>query len=574
MRVRPAQVLSWQTWLAAWAPLASAALLLGVMVCLLPNVDGVAQLPRRNIALPSSLLHAYFGTCLALAVMNLTLWTWLKDKLYLHCAAFLGVGVLYVQLRVWPDDQVVGHTTAGQLLGTAYALHCVVATSFFSRLFEFRRNSVWSARFFVLVTWFNVIAMVLAMAGAYAPISRAVVLMALVSTSFGSLFVLYQLLVKRRWQYLPAALAYAPQVALGMLYMLRAQGLWPDWQAMNAPQLWFVTRVTEVLLLAWAVADRSRVAERALHVQRSEALSRALAAERDLEIKVRERTQALATSNVNLQHEVQVRTALQDQLEQTLANERELRAQQRQFFAMVNHEFRTPLAVIDSAASEQITFPSTDVQEQVASATQIRRACRRLATLVDNCLVSERLVDGALRLQLTRVSLRELVSEAAELVQWSRRHRLLLHMAPRPAVWACDATLLRIALSNLVDNALKYSDPCEIVVASAWDQDTQTLSLSVSDAGPRVPPDSASRLFERGQHGGHPASGFGLGLWAVQCIAQLHGGTLSLTPSPQGGNCFALHLPVLALQKSVGDEDEWQAGAASAVMSANSPQGQ
>ena len=120
MRVRPAQVLSWQTWLAAWAPLASAALLLGVMVCLLPNVDGVAQLPRRNIALPSSLLHAYFGTCLALAVMNLTLWTWLKDKLYLHCAAFLGVGVLYVQLRVWPDDQVVGHTTAGQLLGTAW----------------------------------------------------------------------------------------------------------------------------------------------------------------------------------------------------------------------------------------------------------------------------------------------------------------------------------------------------------------------------------------------------------------------------------------------------------------------
>lgn len=52
---------------------------------------------------------------------------------------------------------------------------------------------------------------------------------------------------------------------------------------------------------------------------------------------------------------------------------------------MISHEFRTPLAVIDSAAAEQQAFPSTAMEDQTERAAQIRRACRRLTSLVDSC---------------------------------------------------------------------------------------------------------------------------------------------------------------------------------------------
>ena len=258
--------------------------------------------------------------------------------------------------------------------------------------------------------------------------------------------------------------------------------------------------------------------------------------------------ESLARSEHVLEERVRLRTGellqAQNALQAALHSERALRLEQRQFFNMVNHEFRTPLAVVDSAATEQLTFPSTDIDDQLERAAQIRRACRRLTALVDNCLISDRLDAPAFSLQLDEVPLMDLIDDAVQLVHWSRRHHLTLDTSKAPALWECDPTLVRIGLSNLVDNAVKYAKTGEIAVLARTDSQGG-LQLLVSDQGPGLSPQVAQRIFELHERGERTdqTRGFGLGLWVARRIAQMHGGDVQVTASDKGGTCFAMTLP-------------------------------
>ncbi|WP_227001423.1 sensor histidine kinase [Pulveribacter suum] len=253
----------------------------------------------------------------------------------------------------------------------------------------------------------------------------------------------------------------------------------------------------------------------------------------------------LAQSQQHLDEQVRVRTAellqTHNDLQAALDSERGIREEQRHFFDMVNHEFRTPLMVMDSAATEQQAFPSPDLDAQVERATQIRRICRRMVDLVDNCLASERLHAASLQLRRQDTDLDELLEHAAELVQWSPRHRLEL-ANHGPARWSCDPTLIRIALSNLADNAVKYAQPGVVRIAARLGE-RGDLQVSVCDEGPGLSAHAVEQLFERGGQGPHQTRGFGLGLWAARRIARLHGGDVQAAPSARGGTCFTLSLP-------------------------------
>jgi signal transduction histidine kinase len=266
--------------------------------------------------------------------------------------------------------------------------------------------------------------------------------------------------------------------------------------------------------------------------QRQAELVRSLEkSEHTLEARVRQRTDELQDA--------------QNALQAALHSEREMRLEQRQFFNMINHEFRTPLAVVDSAATELQTFPLVNLVAQQECAAQIRRASRRLAALVDNCLVGDRLDSTAFQLRLERVPVHDLVDDAAQLVQWSRKHHMALDIAPGLHDWPCDPTLVRIALSNLVDNAVKYAQGGTITITAR--QDAQGgLLLAVSDEGPGLPPEAALRIFERYERGERTdqTKGFGLGLWVARRIAQLHGGDVQAAASARGGTCFTLSLPL------------------------------
>ncbi len=511
----------------------AAAALLALLTCLLPNpqaAQGIAVFPGRSMAPAAMLLYAYMGSALAITLMSLILWCWLRERLYILCAALLAAGFAYAAFRYRPQGLwLPGADQPQHALSIAYCGFCVVATVFFSQLFEFRRYWIWAAHLFSVVAWLNAIALGLALLGGYPQISRAVVFTALVSTSFGAVFVLYLLVVRRQWQYLPGALAFAVPSALGILNLLRTQGLLPDVALPSAQMLWFAGRVSEAILLGMAVTNRTRVAERALRSERMQALSRAQAAERELESKVLQRTAQLQTA--------------QQALQTALHSERKMRLEQRQFFNMINHEFRTPLTIVDGAATELQTFPTTDADSLIEQASQIRRASRRLMTLVDTCLINDRLDAGAFRLQLEQTPLDELLEESAELVGWSRRHRLKLDLEHGPQQWQCDPVLVRIAISNLVGNAIKYAKAGDITLAARCDASGDLL-ISVSDQGPGLAPEAAGQVFEPYERASatRHVNGHGLGLSVVRRIARLHAGDAFFHPAAGGGACFVIRL--------------------------------
>jgi len=293
------------------------------------------------------------------------------------------------------------------------------------------------------------------------------------------------------------------------------------------------------------VAVGANLVARFQHGQRRQAqLVETLAlSERALDERVRQRTAELQQTQHNLQASLASERKMRDELQALLASERKMRNEQRQFFGMVNHEFRTPLAIMDLTAAEQFEFPTLEIAEQRERAATVRRACRRMAALVDNCLVGDRLNSSAFQPQWEHTLVAELVNDAAQLALWSSRHEVHLELAHAPATWVCDPMLLGIALSNLVDNAVKYSVPGEIGITARIDE-SGNLRFSICDQGPGLAPEVTHHLFKRGTRGGSTqANGFGLGLWVVRRIAQLHGGEVEVTASAKGGSCFTLALP-------------------------------
>lgn len=278
--------------------------------------------------------------------------------------------------------------------------------------------------------------------------------------------------------------------------------------------------------------------------------------------------QALAASERMLETRVQERTAelgrAQQSLQLALDQERRMLLEQRQFFSMISHEFRTPLTIIDSAATEQMSFPEQDIGSQIEQAAQIRRACRRLSALVDNSLCSERFRSGGLQLVPEEFKLSDLVNEASQLVHWSPRHWLVLLLAPGLKTWTGDPTLLRMALSNLIDNAVKYARQGQVSVRSELNT-SGWLCLSVMDQGPGLTLEAQARIFDKFERGRYDdkAQGFGLGLWITRHVARLHGGEVTLYSQPGQGARFVIELPPLS---SDGGDDARQSALAAASL--------
>ncbi|WP_084601051.1 ATP-binding protein [Acidovorax temperans] len=261
--------------------------------------------------------------------------------------------------------------------------------------------------------------------------------------------------------------------------------------------------------------------------------------EHELEDKIEQRTRELSLAQIRLKH--------------ALESERELRCEQRQFFQMISHEFRTPLAVVDSAAAEQQSFPSSELSTQTDRAKQIRRACRRLSSLVDSCLISERLDSAGFALHVAPANVSAMLEHAAQLVHWSPRHRLHLFMESAPTEWVCDETLVRIALSNLVDNAVKHASEGGIFVA-ARKNEAGLLEISVADEGSGMSLEVMSRIFQQFEQGNRTDQnkGFGLGLWVSRRVARLHGGDVTVESQQGHGACFTLTLAPQRISTRVG----------------------
>ena len=245
---------------------------------------------------------------------------------------------------------------------------------------------------------------------------------------------------------------------------------------------------------------------------------------------------------VSLQQEISQREALEIELRQALVAEQQARQQQRDFVAMVSHEFRTPLAIINSSVHHVAQDLSAAQAKSLTRCDNIKNSVARMTVLMDDYLSLDRMEDDSHVMQFDACNLHELVSNVV--ADWPAG-LIELSATDLPPTLLCDWKLVRVAVHNLVANGLRHSPagvPLQIALSGQADGAVQ---IEIKDAGTGIPIDEIGRIFEKYFRGrgamGEP--GAGLGLYIVQHIARLHGGSVSAYSEPNQGSTFVLALP-------------------------------
>jgi len=234
------------------------------------------------------------------------------------------------------------------------------------------------------------------------------------------------------------------------------------------------------------------------------------------------------------------------QLANELKAERDASFHQRQFMGMVAHEFRTPLAVIAGSLQNLKALETDENTQRLQRFERIQRANERLVQLTDNCLADARVAASDLYLEPSPADLLDTIRYAATLVQLSDSHELVLTFSgkspkcqnDKTCILNFDSAMIRIALSNVIDNAVKHSKKGRIQVDLSF-RDEQPV-IRVSDEGPGIETEDQNMIFERYRRGTHSRSGTGLGLYIARQICRSHGGGLVLVGSSNQGSCFEL----------------------------------
>jgi PAS domain S-box-containing protein len=218
-----------------------------------------------------------------------------------------------------------------------------------------------------------------------------------------------------------------------------------------------------------------------------------------------------------------------------------------EFLSVAAHELKTPVTAAKVAtqllkrmfASSALSEPQTQALDSVD--TQITR----LARLVGQLLETVRIASGTLELDLDEVDLAELVrSVVTAIAPVAAQHRFVVD-APQQMTALLDAPLIERVLTNLLDNAVKFSPGGGAVEVRLEKMDSTAL-LTVRDHGLGVAPEHRLRLFDRFYQAHADRSGLGLGLHISRDIVERHGGTIYLDPPRDGGSRFVISLPLVA----------------------------
>ncbi len=208
---------------------------------------------------------------------------------------------------------------------------------------------------------------------------------------------------------------------------------------------------------------------------------------------------------------------------------------QRAFVADAAHELRTPLTALRLQA--QVAERATDQAERGEALGSLKQGVERASHLVQQLLTLAREEDLPAQTGAAAVRLDELAREVvAEFTPLAQTRGVDLGLARIEAVTAAGAAAgLRTLLSNLVDNAVRYTPAPGRVDIAAF-RDGAQAALEVSDSGPGIPPEERTRVFDRFyRRAGETSGGSGLGLAIVKQIVERHGGSISLEDASSAG---------------------------------------
>lgn len=219
------------------------------------------------------------------------------------------------------------------------------------------------------------------------------------------------------------------------------------------------------------------------------------------------------------------------------------------FLATLAHELRNPLAPIRSGMELLSTVPSGEVAKHTVGVMQ--RQLHHMVRLIDDLLDVSRITQGKLQLKRAPVTLATVIESALEtsrpLIE-QRQHTLTVDLTREPLVFDADFTRLAQIISNLLNNASKYTAPEGRLQLSAHREGHEAV-ISVSDNGIGIPRDrlddvftlfsQVNRTLDRSQ------GGLGIGLALVRRLIEMHGGHVSAQSAGPGlGSTFTVRLPL------------------------------
>lgn len=233
---------------------------------------------------------------------------------------------------------------------------------------------------------------------------------------------------------------------------------------------------------------------------------------------------------------------------------RELVKFKNQILEMFVHDLRNPLTASSIAVETlKIAYNQPDRTKFDALFPKLYRQAwaqfQLMNRMISDILRATKGHSGTLQLQLQSVALpplcQELLNQFDERIQ--AQHLTLVKDLPQdlPLVYA-DAELIRQVLTNLLDNAIKYTPMGGCITVSLLHRTSQKVQVSVADTGPGIPPEKQGHIFE-----GHvrlkrdeKIEGYGIGLSLCRQVINAHYGSIWVDSTPQEGSCFHFTLPV------------------------------
>jgi PAS domain S-box-containing protein len=243
-----------------------------------------------------------------------------------------------------------------------------------------------------------------------------------------------------------------------------------------------------------------------------------------------------------LAHEQQMRR----QTERHVQELDQLLRERSEMLDVLAHEVRQPLnnasAALQSAAASLAGQGEREAQMRL---TRAQAVLSQVLAGVDNTLAAASLLAGGGRIAREDADIDTLLAVTIADLPREQRGRIVVHRHTATRTALMDMSLMRLALRNLLSNALKYAPGVSTVALHVMDFDEPpALQLEVADAGPGIPRELLPRLFTRGARGSAGAeSTHGLGLYIVRRVMDMHGGSAELLRTGPLGTVMRLTLP-------------------------------
>lgn len=267
----------------------------------------------------------------------------------------------------------------------------------------------------------------------------------------------------------------------------------------------------------------------------------------ELEAKVEDRTKALKRMVQELEDEISKRKKAEDQISESLRKERELGELKTKFLSLVSHEFKTPLSAILTSASLIQKYTETDQQDRREKHLKtIHSKVKYLNNILNDFLSIERLESGKTIFKFETFPLSKVINEviynANMLLKDGQRINypdaiddILLHF---------DEKILELSLTNLVNNAIKYSGEHTIIDIEVIDK-TDSLSIKITDQGIGIPEKEQKFIFNRYFRAENALlnQGTGIGLNIVKGYMENLKGDITFESTENVGSSFTITIP-------------------------------